>query len=254
MRKLLGATIALTALATTSLAADPVSLRAEHDAAAPNFFTLDFGDGTPRTAQISDTTYDLRLDELSGEARFVSYLQFIDPIEIPIAPGVALSTGDITVEIVPGSGDPAGSTYDAKTGEFATAETYRISFTGDLSPIGFFSPVDLPSNSTGTVAYDNTGTAGSIGQDWEGSVELFPGQFLNYQCRVSTTFQQRFVGDLNCDAGVNASDISAFVTALTNPDAFGSQFPNCDIALADVNGDGRVTVSDITGFVDLLTN
>ena len=254
MRKLLGATLVLAGLTVATASADAVSLKAEHDAAAPNFFTLDFGDGNPRSAQITDTVYDLRLDEAKGEARFISYLQFIDPIEIPIAPGAVLSTGDITVEIVPGSGDPAASSYDAKTGEFTTSEIYRISFTGDLAPIGFFSPVDLPSDSSGTVAYDNTGTGGTIGQDWEGSVELFPGQFLNYRCRVSTTFQQRFVGDLNCDAGVNASDVSAFVLALTNADAFGSQFPNCDRTLADVNGDGYVTVSDISGFVDLLTN
>ena len=61
------------------------------------------------------------------------------------------------------------------------------------------------------------------------------------------------VGDLNCDGAVSVSDIGAFVLALTNPTAYATQFPDCDVRLGDVNQDGAVTVSDIGPFVALLT-
>lgn len=229
---------------------ETVSLDARHDPLAANFFTLDFGDGVPRDAQISDTAFDLRIDEIEGTAQFVRYLQFIDPIDIPAGPGINLSTGDITVEVV---FDTSTGTYDEKTGEFTTAEDYSISFTGDLSAIGFFSPVILPSDSSGTVSFDTTGTTGSINQIWEG--DTFVGQFpLNYQCRVNTTFSLRFPGDLDCNSVVGTTDITPFVIALTDPDGFAAQYPNCDIDLADINGDGRVSVGDIGAFVNLLVN
>lgn len=248
MRKLL-VTAAIGGLAAGAFG-EVVSLDARHNPAAANFFTLDFGDGTPRDAQITDTVYDLRIDEVDGTARFVRYLQFIDPIEIPAGPGITLSTGDITVEVVL---DSSIGSYDDGSGAFATSEDYKISFTGDLSLIGFTSPVVLPSTSGGTVSFDNTGTVGTIDQIWSGDTQvgMFP---LHYECRVNTTFEVRFPGDLNCDSSVAATDITPFVLALTNPAAFASQFPTCDIDLADINGDGRVSVSDIGEFVGLLVN
>lgn len=61
-------------------------------------------------------------------------------------------------------------------------------------------------------------------------------------------------GDLNCDGVVNFDDINPFVLALSNPAAYGQQFPNCNILAGDINGDGRVDFADINPFVALLTH
>lgn len=225
------------------------SLDARHAPGAPNSFSLNFGDGVDRISQITDTTYDLRLNETAGAAQFVSYEQFVAPIEIPIGPGQVLSTGDLTIRVLPGT---SSGTYDVASGQFSTQESYEISFTGDLSMIGFFSPVILPSQSSGQVTYasDNTG---SVEQIWEGAVDMGPIQ-LTYVCRVNTTFAQRLVGDLNCDSQLTANDIGHFVQALTRPADYIASHPGCDIDLADVNGDGVTSVGDIALFIQTLTN
>ncbi|MDX2199692.1 MAG: hypothetical protein SF069_12070 [Phycisphaerae bacterium] len=60
------------------------------------------------------------------------------------------------------------------------------------------------------------------------------------------------VGDMNCDGVVTVGDISGFVLALTNPAAYTTAQPNCDIIAADANADGVISVGDIAGFVALL--
>ncbi len=60
-------------------------------------------------------------------------------------------------------------------------------------------------------------------------------------------------GDMNCDGVVGFADINAFVLALTNPAAYQTQYPDCDIMNADTNGDGAVDFGDINPFVQLLT-
>lgn len=60
-------------------------------------------------------------------------------------------------------------------------------------------------------------------------------------------------GDMNCDCSVNGQDITAFVTALTDPGAYQAQYPGCDVMRADMNLDGSVNGGDIAGFVALLT-
>jgi hypothetical protein len=249
MRKFLVSVALCGVVMSAASAADLRSLDASGDETAPNQFTLDFGDGTPRSAQITDTYYDLQIDATTGTARFTRYEQFIDPIEIPIGPGVFLSTGELTVRIVPGT---STGNYVPGTGVFSTSEQYEISFTGDLSALGFFSPVILPSTSTGQIVFD-TPSDGRIGQTWEGDVMVGPIP-LGYQCQVNTIFSQRLVGDLNCDGQVSTSDINSFVTAITNPSAYAATHPTCDIHLADFNGDGRVTVGDISLFVDTLAD
>ncbi len=61
-------------------------------------------------------------------------------------------------------------------------------------------------------------------------------------------------GDTNCDGVIDAFDIEAFVTALTDPNGYAAQYPNCDIRSADANGDGAVDAFDIEPFVNLLVN
>jgi hypothetical protein len=59
-------------------------------------------------------------------------------------------------------------------------------------------------------------------------------------------------GDMNCDGQVNFRDINPFVLALSNPAAYQSLYPDCDILNGDINQDGLVSFGDINPFVALL--
>ena len=61
------------------------------------------------------------------------------------------------------------------------------------------------------------------------------------------------LGDLNCDEAVNSFDIDPFVLALSDPGAYATAWPDCDINNADCNEDGEINTFDIDPFVDLLT-
>ena len=60
-------------------------------------------------------------------------------------------------------------------------------------------------------------------------------------------------GDTNCDGAVTFDDINPFVLALSDPGAYHTQYPTCDILSADVNGDGVVDFLDINPFVAILS-
>ncbi len=62
------------------------------------------------------------------------------------------------------------------------------------------------------------------------------------------------VGDVNCDGWVNNGDIDAFVFALSYPEQYPVEYPDCDIMLGDINGDGFVNNGDIDAFVGLLSS
>jgi hypothetical protein len=61
------------------------------------------------------------------------------------------------------------------------------------------------------------------------------------------------LGDMNCDGAVNNFDITPFVLALTDPNAYAIAYPDCHIMNGDINGDDAVNNFDITPFVRLLT-
>ena len=65
-------------------------------------------------------------------------------------------------------------------------------------------------------------------------------------------FSWNGTGDLNCDGAANFFDIDAFVLAITDPDAYESEYPDCDLMKADCDGDGSVNFFDIDAFVALL--
>lgn len=165
--------------------AQSFNLSASNHSDVPSFFTLDFGPGIPHAvANISSTDYVLNINSTLGTARFVSYHQEIEPL---ILPG-GISTGDITVDVVPGT---SVGTFNHNTGEFNTTETYRIHFTGNLAPLGLVSPVDLPGDSAGTITF-LPGRTGDIHSEWIGSTLIgAPGfQFpVNYACTVNTHFE-----------------------------------------------------------------
>jgi|GEM_PF-4706875 len=170
----------------TAAQADPVSLVATQDPTVNSTFTLDFGVyGGPRQANITTTTYTLATDAAAGTARFTSYFQTVDPIELP----GGISTGAITVTIQESLPGP----YDALTGQFATQDVYLIYFAGDLTLFGLTSPVALPGSAAGTIAYTSA-TGGNIVSLWEGIGQLQnPSDPQNpitftYNCHTRTTF------------------------------------------------------------------
>ena len=59
-------------------------------------------------------------------------------------------------------------------------------------------------------------------------------------------------GDLNCDKALNNGDIDPFVLAITDPAAYGREYPECVREYADMNADGLVNNGDIDAFVALL--
>lgn len=153
----------------------------------PGAFTLDFGDlGFSARGNITTTNYELSVDPIQGTARFVSYLQHVEPLTLP----GGISTGDITVEIVEGS---SHGTYDPFTRTFSTSEMYAVSFTEDLSPFGLSSPVLLPSSSAGDLVLDPL-TGGQVSMDWNGVGQLGNPQdpsspfTFTYTCASNTVF------------------------------------------------------------------
>ncbi len=229
-------------------------LAAQNNPADPSSFSLDFGPemGGISSATITSTEYLLRIDAQGGTARFVNYYQQVEPLTLP----GGISTGNIVVQIVPGS---STGTFDPATGEFTTSEQYEIHFGADLSLFGLVSPVTLPSASVGVV--DSTGSPATIEMIWDGVGQLAnPADPANpitftYQCRVNTLYNQNpGAGDLNCNGTSDSEDIDGFVMALLDPALYDTQFPGCDRQKADVDADGAVTNKDIDAFVGLIVN
>ena len=166
----------------------PLSIVTNENPAEPGAFSLDFGGlGIHALSHITSTNYELSVDPVHGTARFVSYLQHVQPLALP----GGISTGDITVEIVAGS---STGSFDSRTRTFTTSEMYAVHFTGDLSAFGLTSPVLLPSSSIGELAVDPV-VGGEVRMDWNGSGELSnpfdPSTPLSftYRCAVNTLFR-----------------------------------------------------------------
>ena len=90
---------------------------------------------------------------------------------------------------------------------------------------------------------DGTGEALYVGGDfdWAGGVDAYG--IARWGC---------LRGDLNCDTVVNSFDIDPFVLAISDPNAYGNAYPDCDVWRADINADGLVNAFDIDPFVALL--
>ncbi len=167
--------------------AEPISLLGEQSPAQESSFTLDFGVFGGRTsARIAQTQFALEIDADLGAARFEDYVQRVEPLTLP----GGFNTGNIRVEIVPGSSD---GNFNDLTGEFETDELYAIHFDGDLRAFNLTSPVILPSSSAGrvTVAAVN---GGAVNLAWTGISELVnpfdPSSVIqfSYTCAVEAAF------------------------------------------------------------------
>ena len=71
-------------------------------------------------------------------------------------------------------------------------------------------------------------------------------------CGSATFTIEHALGDMNCDGSVNALDIDPFTLAMTDPDAYATAYPDCDITNADINGDSMVNSLDIDPFIERL--
>ncbi len=101
----------------------------------------------------------------------------------------------------------------------------------DLSGWGLFAVMDVSDDGRTTVGY-------GIG----------PGGYQEaWLVRLPSS-----VGDLNCDGQVNFDDISPFVLALSDPQSYPTQYPNCHILNGDCDNDGDVDFDDINPLVALL--
>ena len=205
---------AVLVLASSSgLRADVTSLDAVENAQVESAFTLNFAAlGIATSSKVITTRFQLDIDEDAGTAAFVSYDQQVEPLILPGPTGEDLSTGDITIRIVPGS---SSGTYNRATETFTTSEEYEISFTGDLSAVGFESPVILPSTTVGQLRGGAAG-ATEIQMNWTGVGQLGPLDF-NYVCEVNTVINRPptdavgfFIQTLSDLCGGGAASLMAF--------------------------------------------
>lgn len=60
------------------------------------------------------------------------------------------------------------------------------------------------------------------------------------------------IGDVNCDTNRDFDDITPFVLALSSPDEYELQYPDCERLIADCDQDGDVDFDDISAFIALL--
>lgn len=59
--------------------------------------------------------------------------------------------------------------------------------------------------------------------------------------------------DANCDGYVNNFDVDAFVLALSDPQGYADEYPECSLNCNnDINGDGFVNNHDVDAFLDCL--
>ena len=58
--------------------------------------------------------------------------------------------------------------------------------------------------------------------------------------------------DMNCDGAIDSFDVSPFILAMTDPDEYAQQHPDCNILNGDLNGDGEVDSFDLDLFTALL--
>lgn len=185
------AAIALIAMSAASVSAAPISVQAIQAPNPASTFQLSFAGNPLPSSFISNTSFALTVDNEpagTGAASFQSYYQDVAPLTIPDGQGGFVNTGDLTVEIVPGSSGI--SSFDAGTGIFTTTETYKVSYTGDLTAIGLGNGgfVLFDSTSIGTIAFDiGDPSIGTVVQNWQGTYAPLG---LDYSCSVNATFPE----------------------------------------------------------------
>lgn len=215
------------------------------------FFSLNFGDGVERNANISNTFLTLAVDADAGTAAFLEYRQSVASLELP----GGVSTGLIHIAIAPGS---SSGTFDGAA--IATTDTYAISFANDLSMFGLSSPVMLPGESDGMLQM-LTEERARLQLVWDGVGQLqnpFDPEnpiVFTYTCSVTKQLALApncprngcWFGDVNGDC---RSDLTDLAIQLSNFGTFGS----ATRADGDVNADGHVDLSDLASLLTQFGN
>ncbi len=142
-------------------------------------------------------------------------------------------------------------TYSPTLDRFEVDANSQFSLDYDMSGTNF--------ELLGTVENATSGATATFA--WEGLEDGFSYEWFarvndggsDTQSTTWTFTTTTLVGDMNCDGTVSVGDINGFVLALTDPDAYALQFPDCDALNADCTDDGQVTVGDINCFVALVT-
>lgn len=191
MRSLRFSTVVLALAGFSSVAqANVMALNAVQAAAPDSTFTLSFAGQPLPSSFISNTQFSLQIDDQprAGSAQFLNYYQNVAPLTLPDGQGGYVNTGNLTVEIEQGTS--SGGSYDVATGLFTTTETYKITYTGDLTAIGLGNGgfVEFPSTSTGVISFNPVLPGmGTIHQQWSGTYSPLG---LDYTCEVFTTFPE----------------------------------------------------------------
>lgn len=178
------------AASTTAARANVLALSAIQAPTPDSTFTLSSGGQPLPSSFISNTNFTLQVDDQprAGSAQFLNYYQTVAPLTLPDGQGGYVNTGNLTVEIEPGTS--SGGSYDVASGLFTTTETYRITYTGDLTAIGLGNGgfVEFPSTSSGVISFDPViPGVGTIHQQWSGTYSPLG---LDYTCEVFTTFPE----------------------------------------------------------------
>ncbi|MCG3126415.1 MAG: hypothetical protein CHACPFDD_01250 [Phycisphaerae bacterium] len=274
----------------TGLSIDPVYLsRYEYEAATGRLSRVT-GPGLPETGTVYGAYYtyasavtgsdlvsriDFKNDNVSKAATIRQYelaLNIIDTIENkwdPDGTPATISKYDYASDMLrrrsgvssTGSAFPSNQSlaleYDTRNQLTTTDRTVGSTTTTDwrqyeYDPIGSFERSRAKPNgwtnyfTSATNAYDRAQALGT-GQPSNPAYGLF----FEYDAdgNMSTS---ALAGDLNCDGNVDSFDIDPFTLALSDPQAYAQQYPNCDILQADINGDGSVNGFDADAFTNMM--
>lgn len=133
-------------------------------------------------------------------------------------------------------------------------------FSQAVSPYGTFDQSgnvrEWTESSVGSQYYIYGGAYNNSGSQFIQSTEWVFGQPTRHEDGLGFRVARpvALLGDLNGDSLISASDISAFVQALTDPGGFAAAYPSVVVdEVGDFNDDGQLTNLDIAGFVELLS-
>jgi len=178
------------------------------------------------------------------EFRWIGDDNWLEGIGTPMPPPIDAGGNEISWNflqtLVAGSATSLLGTPQVAVQEGALSIPLSLTpaFTSDLMSGGFVSIFVAPVSPT-------------VGLTFR-AMDYFPNPATGPRLVLTALPLVDFDGDLNCDGVVNPADVGPFVLALTDPEAYANQFPNCGVERADMNDDGLTDGRDVQGFVDVL--
>lgn len=221
----------------TSPAASEESLKASFDTdLGQNFYSVQFPEtlgGEMFDMEIVGGNIDLAIDFENGTVEVKEWTQEIEPLLI-----YGVSTGNIRVEL--DDTKAAVGTYDSSTGAVDFELNISLAFDGDLSQLGFTSPVQMTAVEHGTIAV--SGETGGLYLFVDGNGAFGGGEF-GYTCQTTAEFEVNpelsQPADVNRDREINLTDAISALGYL-----FMAEEVSCPNAI-DVNGDDEANITDV---------